>query len=145
MSRLFQAFELFEQFFRFLGRQNRRGFVKYQNLSTPVQRFEYFELLLISYGQIPYHGVSVQIETVRLAQFLRQFRDFAFVDEKTLRHIQNEILADRQRIDEHKVLVHHTDIHFDGVHRRRKLHFLSVDEHLSGIGLFHSVNYLHQR
>ena len=139
--------QLYEQLVSFLRRQYGGRLVENQDVGAAVQGFQDFHFLLDADGDFLHFRRHVNVKIVLLGNAAGLLHGLFHVDEKSVFRLraQYDILRDRQRRHQHKVLMYHADTLADGVHGRFNCRLLSVEDNLPGIGGFNAEQDFHQR
>ncbi len=138
----------FHKFVDFLRCENRRRFVKYQNLVFSVQHFEDFDPLLHTNGNIFYLGIYIYFQTVALRKLHYLFSCFFFLEKaKFVRGFgaQNNIVKHCKHIHQLKMLMHHSDSKRCRVVWIVNLYNLSVLSYFARLRLIKSEQNAHKR
>ena len=134
--------------FNYLLRGERGGrLIKDEDVRAAVERLEYFHTLLHTDGNILYPCVRINGQAVALRDLLNVLAGFSHVERNALFRLssENDILRDRERLDKHEMLMHHSDTGVYGVAGIVHLNLFPVDENISRGRLEHTVKLVHQR
>ena len=128
--------------------QDCRGLVQDQDLSTSVESLEDLDALLHADCDVADLRVRVYVETVFLNDLehvlpglLHIERDAALCGLRA----KNDVLRDCEILNQHEVLVDHTDSVFNCRSRILDINFLAADVDLSHVCLVKTVQDVHQR
>src|SRR5664280_2168720 len=99
-----------EQLLRLLRRQDGSRLIQDQDASALEQCLDDLDTLLFTHGQLPYLGIGVDVKIVLLCYGLNLVGHRLLVYIETLRlQSQDDILDDREGIDQHEMLMDHPD------------------------------------
>ena len=123
--------ERLEERLGLLWREHRGRLVHDQDARVPVERLQDFDALLLADRELPDLRLRIDREPVALAQLLdaplggRRTQD----DAATLASMvaEDDVLRDRERLDQPEVLVHHADARVEGVAWRVEADTLAVE------------------
>ena len=142
-----QAFENAKQVIRLGGRQNACRLVQDQDVRLAVERLQDLDPLLVPHRQIFDPRVRVDAQLVVLGELGEELPRLAKrgFQPGALLGAQNDVLENREILDQLEVLEHHTDPGRDRRLAVGDLGFLAVDEDLAFVGLIEAVEDRHQR
>ena len=119
--------------------------IQNQCLCTTIQNLEDFHTLLHTYGNILDLCVRVYFHSVTLGQFQDFLSCCCLVDGQALGrlHTKNDVFGYSKWLDQHKVLVYHTDSDINSILRTVKMYFLFINKNLSAGRFVKSTEYVH--
>ena len=112
-----------EQPLRLLRREDRGGLVEDQDARLAVERLQDLDPLLLTDRELPDPRVRVDRHPVALGELLDAARDDPVPEKERAADVplaEDDVLGDRERLDETEVLVHHPDPGVERVLRRRE-------------------------
>src|SRR5450756_243533 len=135
-----------EQLDSLFRREDGRGLIENEDLSTSAQHLEDFDTLLDADGQVAHksRGVHGQRDA------LRELPDFAHcpavIKEDTLVRLiaDDDVLGDGEPWNQHELLVHHAHPELDGILDRTDPDFVLVDQEVSARCCVDAVDDVHQ-
>ena len=142
-----QSPEAFEQITGFLGREHCRRLIQNKDLRTAVKNLQNLHLLLQSNSQASGRRVKRHLHAKPFLQIQNVFSRLFIIQGNTPRglHAQDDVFQYAQLIDQHKMLVHHSDFQADGIPAGAEAHMLAPDLDLpAGRGL-QPIENIHQR
>ena len=146
VANFLKGFELRKERFGFLGRQHGGGLVQDDDFGVAVKGLEDFHLLLGADGEVFHLFRHVNVEVVLVRQLLRPTHCLLHVDKRGLPRFraQDDVLGHRKGRDQHKVLVHHADAIFNGIHGTLEVDLLALIVDFAGGLLLDGKDDLHQ-
>ncbi len=133
-----------KELFGLLRSENRRRFVKYQDIGTAVKNLKYLHRLLFRHRHFIYFFLRIKLKAVFFADlpdvFRRLVQPVIFI-----LNAENDILGCRKDVDQLKVLVHHTDLIFVRVLGGTDNCGFPVNEDFSLVGKINSRYHIHKR
>ena len=136
-----------EQVVRLLRGQHAGRLVEDQDAGAAEQRFEDLDALLDAHGQIGDAGIQIDLEAVfplQRCDLLARAADALGQGQAAL-GAEQQVLQDRERLDQHEVLVDHADARPDRILGAVDLALLPVDPDGPAIGPVVAVEDVHQR
>ena len=108
-----------EELVDLLRREHRRRLVEDEDARAPVERLEDLDALLHAHREVRDAGVRVDLQAVALGDLDDLAARGREVDDAEPRRLaaEHDVLGDRERLDQHEVLVHHADAQVDGLAR----------------------------
>ena len=135
-----------EQMVGLLRRQHAGGLVQDQDAGAAEQGLEDLDPLLHAHGQARHRRVEVDLEPI-VALECRDLgpRPRGTVGEREAAlGTEQQVLQDRERLDQHEMLVDHADARPDRVLRALDGSLLAVDQDGAAVGLVEAVEDVHQ-
>ena len=135
-----------EEVVRFLGREDGGRLVEDQDVGAPVERLQDLDALALADAEVAHPRVQVHLEVVLAPEALelgarsRQAR----LEQESALDAEHHVLDDRERLDEHEVLVHHADPGGEGVLGAPDGRRLAADEDLAPVREVVAVEDAHQ-
>ena len=93
-----------------LRSKRRGGLVKYKYICAAIQHLKYFRTLLHAHGYVLYFSVGIYVKAVTFGYLVHLFARCLHVDHAQRQHrlqAQNDVFRYRERLHQHKVLMHH--------------------------------------
>jgi hypothetical protein len=142
--------EFVDDFVEFLHldiRKHRGRFVQNQDFRATVKRFENLHALLRADGDIGNLRFEVDVQAITPGKLQNLFPARGVVDKDALVAFvaQDDVLHDRHGLDQHKVLVHHTDAEANRHGRGFDFYLLSAQNDIALRRLIQPDQNVHQR
>ena len=144
----YQVMHDLNKLLNFLRRKNCRRLIKNQNLCAAIQGLQDLNTLLHTNRNVFNLGVRVYVKAV----FLNNLQDLLasslwIKDATSLGDLvaQNNIFCNSKVLNQHKVLVNHTNAVSDSIVWARNGYALSVEVNISLIRRIQAVQYVHKR
>ncbi len=141
-----QVAEDAEQMVRLLRRQHPGRLVENQDARAPKQRLQDLDPLLDADRELAHRRIEVDVEAVLALEpgDLGAGARRAGRERRAALGAEQQVLQDRERLDQHEVLMHHADAGCDRVLGALDLAILAVDPDDPPIGLVEAVEDVHQ-
>src|SRR5499426_1415688 len=135
-----------EELVGFLGREDRGGLVKDEELGAPVERLEDLDALAVADAEIGDARVGVDLQMVLAAQPLELGARPAHpgAEPEAALDAEHDVFEHRERLDQHEVLVDHADARGQRVLRAPDDRRPAAHEDLAAIRLVVAVEDAHQ-
>ena len=143
-SRLPELPQVAEQVLRLVRGEHRRRLVQDQDLDTPVEGLQDLDALFLADREVLDDGARIDSEGVRLGELGDALPRGVDIETGSPLLAEDDVLGDREGIDEHEVLVDHADPERDGVSRRADLHLLAPHADAAAVRRVHAVEHPHQ-
>ena len=142
-----QVLDDLHQAFNLLRRQRSGGLVQNQGIRTPVKHLQDLHPLLHADGNIFDLCVRIYFHPVTFRQLQYFFLCRLLIHNQPFDrfHAENNILCHRKRLNQHKMLMHHTDTDINRILRAGKLDFFSVNKDLSAGRPVQATQHVHHR
>ena len=142
-----EVFHDLHEFLDFLRRQNGRRLVEDQDLVVAVEHFENFGALLHTDGDILNDCIGIDVQTVFLRQRENLFARVLLLQEAHFVRLnaENDVVEDREALDQLEVLMHHADAEFVCVVRVADLDLAAVLVDLALLRLVQTEQDAHER
>ena len=133
------------QTFDLLGCQGSRRLIKNQRLRSAVQNLQDLHTLLHADGNILYLCIRINLHTITLGQLHDLLSRCLLINGKAFGrlHTKDDVLGHRKGLDQHEMLVYHTDSDINGVFGTVKMNFLLIDKNLSAGRFIQTAEYVH--
>src|SRR5205814_5949717 len=124
-----------KEFLDLLRRQHGRRLVENEQICVTIKSLEQLDTLLLSDREILDERARVDLEF----QFVRKRLDTAIglfeidVQRRTGLGTENDILSNRHRVDQHKMLMHHANAERDRIRRTVDINFLVINKYLAAV------------
>ena len=127
--------------------QSGGGFVEDEQLCAMIERLEDLGTLLFADGNLGDELVQLDIQAVFFREGLDLLPAGRTVDKQTFGMLvaEDDVVKDGHRLDQHEVLVHHTDAELDRLTRRFDADFPAFEEDLPLRRLVEPDENIHER
>ena len=136
-----------EQAFRLLISQRSRRFIEHEDVAPSIQGFQNLNSLLGSDCQFRDRLVQIRIQAVLFRKLQNLLLPGILIDEDPFRTgiAENDILKNRHRLYQHKMLMNHADPQLYRLRRGLDLYLLSAHIDITPGGLIQAEQHIHQR
>ena len=135
------------QSFNLLRGQGSGRLIQDQRIRTAVKHLQYLHTLLHPNGNILDLCVRIDLHAITLRQLHYLLSGGCLIDGKPLYRLnsQNNIIRYRKWLDQHKMLVNHTDPDVDSILWTGKMHLFPFNKNLSAGRLIKPAEHIHHR
>ena len=135
-----------DQFHNLLRRQGGRGFIQNQNIRASVQRLQDLHALLHADRNVLDFRIRVNRQSVAFRELHHIFPGRCHVQRNPLFrfHAQDNIFRDGKWLNQHKVLMHHSDAMINGIAGCVHDNLFPIDQNVAGRGLQKAIQLIHQ-
>ena len=137
--------QIVEEILRLVRREHGRRLVQDEDLDASVQRLQDLHALLLADGEVFHHGSGIHPEGVRLGELDHALAGGIDVQARPALLAQDDVLGDREGVDQDEMLVDHADPQRDRVAGRGDLHLVASDEDPPAVRRVHAVQHPHER
>ena len=128
-----------------LGCQGSGRLVEDQCFRSTVQNLQDLHTLLHADGNILYLCIRINLHTITLGQLHDLLSRCLLINGKAFGrlHTKDDVLGHRKGLDQHEMLVYHTDSDINGVFGTVKMNFLLINKNLSAGRFIQTAEYVH--